>query len=349
MVSIATKKWLSLVGLIALVVFPFVNRDPFTLFIFTVALLWAVAGLYLNLLVGYGGVFFISPMVFIAVAGYASGWLSLAPGSPACPTHSGCLGLHPFVTIIIGAAFAVIFSFPFSLVSTRLKGLYMALYSVIFTLFLGAIASQFNPLIFYWTGGPGGLSQLPDIVVGGFEFRSLNGVAYYYLELSVLVVAALILSVFLKSKFGLAMRSLRDAEEYSSTLGVNSLKVKVLAFMIAAFFMGIAGGIWVHFFSSIQPGFSNTSWVVFFLGVLFFGGIGTFVGPIVGSFVLVSIDQNLTIFGPWRHIILGVAVLAVLLVAPEGIVGRIQRSLAARRGKGVEAVHKVLLQRATDA
>ena len=345
----------SLIAIVGLIVFPFVNPDPFTLFIFILALLWATVALYLNLLIGYGGIFFIAPMIFVAVGAYSSAWLSLPSDSATCPI-SGCAGLHPFQSITIGAALAVVSSFAISLLSTRIRGLYMALYSLVFLLFLGSIAIQTHPVVFYWTGGAAGLSDVPDIVVGDFGFRSLGGIAYYYLELGILIVAAVVLYALLKSNFGLAFRSLRDGETLAATLGINVLKMRVYAFMISAFFMGIAGGIWVHFFSSV--GMTGTggaaiggpfapSWIFFFLTILVYGGLGTFVGPIVGAFVLITLDQNLLIFGVWRNIIIGATVIAVLLIAPAGIVGKIQNYLAARKGESTATVPRILLERAT--
>ena len=350
-----SKKRLSTIAIAVLIIFPFVNPDPFTLFIFTVALLWAIVALNLNILIGYGGIFFISPMIFVAVAGYASAWLSLPTGAPTCPAHEGCLGLHPFQSILIGATLAAIFSFAFSLLSTRLRGLYMALYSLVFTLFLGTVAVQSHPAIFYWTGGPNGMGQLPDIVVGGFEFRSLNGIAYYYLELTILIISALVLTALLKSRIGLALRTLRDAETYSTILGVNPLKIKVYVFAITAFFMGIAGGVWVHFFSSIQVagtaggavgGPWSPSWINFFLIILVYGGLGTFVGPVVGSFILVLLEQNLKIYGAWGPVIIAATVIGVLLITPEGVVGRIQNYFAAKRGEHPITIPRVLLEKA---
>ena len=333
----------ALLGLLAAIVFPFVNPDPFSTFVFFLVFTNAVVALYLNLLVGYGGIFFVSPMIFVGIGGYTAAWLSSTGG------------FEPWVSLGVGALAAVISSFIFSLLSGRLRGLYMVLYSVVFTLLLGALVIQSDPRIFYWTGGPIGLSDLRDLSLAGinfgsFEYRGVqSGIPYYYFALGVLIASVLILWKLLRTRFGLAFRSLRDAEVYSSTLGVDSYRLKIGAFLIASFFMGLMGGLQAHFFSNINPTTYSVDWILHYLTILVYGGIGTFAGPIVGSAILVTLSQNLSIYGAWRFVVIGITVILTLLLIPGGIVGKIEEFRAKRSGGSLMPVPKILLRRLAES
>lgn len=324
---------LALIGLLAAVVFPLVNPDPFSTFILILVFTNAVVALYLNLLIGYGGVFFVGPMIFVGIGGYTAAWLSSKGG------------LEPWASLGVGAAAAVITSFIFSLLSVRLKGLYMVLYSTVFTLLLGAIAIQSDPRIFFWTGGPLGLFDIRDLEIAGIGLRSFGGILYYYLGLGTLIGSALILRKLLRTRFGLAFRSLRDAEVYSSTLGVNSYRLKIGAFLIASLFMGLIGGIQAHFFAAIGPTTWTVDWILHYLTILVYGGFGTFAGPIVGAAILVTLSQNLSIYGAWRFVVIGITVILTLLIIPSGIVGKIEELRARRKGGVLTPIPKVLLQK----
>lgn len=325
---------LALLALLAAVIFPAVNPDPFSIFILILVFTYAVVALYLNLLIGYGGIFFVSPMIFVGIGGYTAAWLSSKGG------------FEPWGSLGIGAAVAVISSFIFSLLSGRLKGLYMALYSVVFGLLLGSLAVQSIPQIFYWTGGPIGLTDVRDLEIGGIALRSFGGVPYYYFSLGILIVSALVLRKLLRSKFGLAFRSLRDAEVYASAMGVDAYRLKILAFLTAAFFMGLMGGIQAHFFADINPTTWGIDWILNYLTILVYGGLGTFAGPIVGATVFVILSQNLSTYGAWRFVVIGVTVILTLLIIPSGIIGRIEEFRAAKKGRSLTPVPKVLFHKA---
>lgn len=316
--------WL-LIALGALAAYPLTRPPTFVIFLLVLIVLYAVFASYFNFLIGYGGILFITPMTLYALGGFIAAFFSRR------------ILVDPLLAILIGGVVGLIGSFAFSLLSTRLRGLYMALFSVVITLVIRSIFIRHDILpIQYVTGGSRGHLDIPDIVVAGYAFRSGGGVAYLYLGIIVLVVSLFVLRRLLRSNFGLALRSVRDAETYASTLGVNVFRTKILAFMVAGFFLGIVGGILSHYLAAIGPDDRfNVYWVFFFLTVVLFGGIGTFLGPIVGVAILVPLDFYLTIYGPWRLIIVGIIIVLTMLIAPAGIIGRLQ-SLVRGRAPGLE-------------
>jgi branched-chain amino acid transport system permease protein len=303
---------------IVLAVYPLVAEQGYVTYVLLVVLAYSIVGLYYNLLLGYLGIPFLGPMVPFAVGGYTAGYLALN-------------GYDPFVGIAVGSIFAAGSGFAFSLPSMRLRGLYMALYSLVFTLFFQQlIYRQDVPLLFHIFVGAIGQNTIPDIKLGGFAWRLGDGVAYFYLALALLVGSAVFLKRLLNSRFGVAFKGVRDAEVYAAALGIGIFRVRIIAFAISSFFIGLAGALLTLYYGAIGPTILDTSNMLLFFALVVFGGLGTFFGPIAGSFILVPIDNYLTVYGAYRLLTWGAAILFVVLIAPEGAVGKAEKLLRGR-------------------
>ncbi len=315
---IARSIILLIILLVGLIVYPFVAQQAYLTYTLILILLYSVIGLYYNLLMGYSGIPFLGPLVPYAIGGYTTGFLALN-------------GYNPFAAIAVGTIMAGLSSFAFSLLSMRLRGLYMALYSFVFVLFLQQlIVRQDIPLLFHFFLGGIGQSGIPDITLGGFEWRQGAGLGYYYLAILIFVISALILKRILDSPFGAAFRGIRDAETYSSTLGVGVFRMKILAFLVSSAFIGLVGAVLTLFYGAIGVDVLDTSNMLVFLTMLVFGGLGTFFGPLVGALALVPLNNYLTSFGAWRILVWGLAILVVVIVAPVGIVGKVEQFVRKR-------------------
>jgi branched-chain amino acid transport system permease protein len=308
-----------IIFLVALAIYPFVAENAYFTYTLILVLLYSVLGLYYNLLMGYLGVPFLAPMVPYAVGGFTAGYLALN-------------GFNPFLGMAAGAILAALSSLGYSLLSNRLRGLYMALFSFVSVLFFQQlIVRQDVPALFHIFVGAVGQNAIPDITLGGFEWRLSDGVSYYYFSIVIFVVSALILKKILDSRFGAAFRGIRDAEVYASTLGVSVLRMKVLAFMISCFFIGLVGSILTFFYGAIAFTVLDLSNMLVFFTMLVFGGLGTFFGPLVGAILLVPLNNYMTAYGAWRLLAWGLAVLIVVLIAPAGIVGKVGAFVRGRR------------------
>jgi branched-chain amino acid transport system permease protein len=304
--------------MLGLIIYPFVAQQAYLTYTLMLILLYSVIGLYYNLLMGYSGIAFLGPLVPYAIGGYTAGFLTLN-------------GYNPFVGIAVGTIMAGLSSLAFSLLSMRLRGLYMALYSFVFVLFIQQlIVRQDIPLLFHFFQGGIGQSGIPDITLGGFEWRLGAGLGYYYLSIAIFVVSALILKRILDSPYGAAFRGIRDAETYASTLGVGVFRMKILAFLVTSVFIGLVGAVLTLFYGAIGLDVLDTSNMLVFLTMLVFGGLGTFFGPLVGALALVPLNNYLTSFGPLRILVWGIAILAVVIVAPMGIVGKLEQFMKKR-------------------
>ena len=308
-----------MIPLAILAAYPSVAEQGYLTYTLILILIYSIIGLYYNMLLGNVGIPFLGPMIPYAVGGYTAGYLALND-------------YDPLVGILIGSFFAAGSGFGFSLLSNRLRGLYMALYSLVFTLFFHQlIVRQDIPALFHIFVGAIGQNTIPDITLGGFRWRLGDGVAYYYLAIALFAASAVFLKVMLNSRFGVAFKGVRDAEVYAASLGIGILRVKVIAFAVSSFFIGLAGGFLTIFYQAIGPSILDTSNMLLFFSMVVFGGLGTFFGPVAGAFILVPLNNYLTTYGAWRLFAWGLAILLVVLIFPEGAVGRIER-LVRRRG-----------------
>jgi branched-chain amino acid transport system permease protein len=106
--------------------------------------------------------------------------------------------------------------------------------------------------------------------------------------------------------------------------------MKILAFMVTSVFIGLVGAVLTLFYGAIGLDVLDTSNMLVFLTMLVFGGLGTFFGPLVGALALVPLNNYLTSFGPLRILVWGIAILAVVIVAPMGIVGKLEQFMKKR-------------------
>jgi branched-chain amino acid transport system permease protein len=310
------------VPLVALLAYPLVAEQGYLTYVLVLILSYAIIALYYNMLLGYLGIPFLAPLVPYAVGGYTVGYLTLN-------------GWNPFAGLLVGCIFAAGSGFAFSLLSMRLRGLYMALYSLVFTLFFQNLITRqdIRPLFDVFVGAIG-QNNIPDITLGGFKWRLFDGVAYYYFALAMLVVSAIVLKKVLDSRFGIAFKGVRDAEVYAASLGIGIYRVKIVAFAISCFFIGLAGGLLTLFYGAIGATILDTGNMLLFFSMVVLGGLGTFFGPVAGAFVMVPLNNYLTEYHAWRFLAQGLAVLLVVLIFPEGVVGRVERFVRGRMMKG---------------
>ena len=187
-----------------------------------------------------------------------------------------------------------------------------------------------------WTGAGEGI-----VVRGGLPFRRLELDQFFYYAYLVLVLLTTGAVLWLeRSKFGYGLRAIRDDEEAASSLGVNATRLKLLAFGLSSFFAGAAGCIYAHQASFVSPA------DVFTLGIsikslvyALVGGAGTVLGPLVGAALMELVNMALTTsaLGTYQidRIVFGALLIVVVLAAPRGVVGLVERGWARwRRGRG---------------
>jgi branched-chain amino acid transport system permease protein len=270
------------------------------------AMLMGMLALSLNLVVGFGGLVSMCHAAFFGLAGYM-----LAFMTPESAGASIWLSL-PVALLVTGAVAAII-----GALSLRTRGIYFIM-----------VTLAFGEMLFYLFhdtkigGGSDGMYIYfkPELALGGLTLLDLeSNRAFYYLVLTLLVGAALVVSGLARSPFGHALAAARDNERRARSLGFPVLRLRLTAFVISGMIAGLAG-----YFSAAQFGFVAPQMLGWHLSatvlvMVVLGGMASIIGPIVGAFALLGLEELLkTSFEYWK-LIKGLIIIALVLLLPGGL------------------------------
>ena len=304
-----------LAGSILLALIPIFIRDAYILNVLIISLVFAVLAASWNLICGYTGIFTFGHQAFFGIGGYVSSLLAMKAG------------ISPWLGLIIGGAVAAFLSFLIGLPTLRLRA---APYIAIMTLAFSEIARITCMNLVDLTRGEMGLwgiPNFPDVTIpllGTITFTGGVRIPYYYLILIIFMIAMLVFHFTFNSHVGLAFRAIRDSQDAAESLGTHVTYYKLLAFVLSAFFAGVAGSFYAHYILILTP----TS--VFPVGIMieimamtFIGGFGTFLGPVLGAFILTVGLEYLRFMGDYRFITYGILVVLVVLFMPQGLAKKV--------------------------
>jgi branched-chain amino acid transport system permease protein len=308
---------------IVAVVFPaFEGGDSFVMYTATQALVYGLAIISLNLLVGFGGQISLGHAGFLAIGGYAAALLAIhVSGIPV-----------PVEILAAGAATAVI-GFLLGLPTGRLRGHYLAIVTLGFGVAIPQIALNWTSL----TLGRTGLT-VPPPRIGNTIFPTATEL--YYFSLIVLAVCLLAIFSILASSTGRAFASVRDSEPAAAAMGINVNATKVLLFTTSAFFAGVAGDLDAHLQGLVSPDSFPFSLSLFFLAAVVVGGLASVWGSLAGAIVLAVIEAKTSSSSGYEPVILGGAVVVLLLLLPGGLAdlpGAALHAVRRWRGRGWRA------------
>lgn len=166
-------------------------------------------------------------------------------------------------------------------------------------------------------GGTGGLRGVEAPILWGIDF--LDPIPYYYLTLFVVGVCLLILYRIEKSRIGLTLHAIHWKTPLAESVGVDTWRYRALAFIVGSFFVGVAGGLKVHYLGSVTPNQAAIGFMVFILIWVIVGGYNKFYGPIIGVMVLTVFDESIRTFEVLRPAIYGVVLILSVLFLPLGL------------------------------
>lgn len=306
------------------VVFPaFEGGDSFVMYTATQALVYGLAVVSLNLLIGYGGQISLGHAGFVAIGAYTAALLS--QHAPTLPVPVEVLAAGT-VTAIVG--------FVLGLPTGRLRGHYLAILTLGFGLAIPQLALNWSGVT---QGRTGIVVQAPRIA--NTVFPSPTDV--YYFALIVLVICLAAIFSILASSSGRAFASVRDSEAAAAAMGINVNATKVVLFIISAFFAGVAGDLSAHLQGLVSPDSFPFSLSLFFFAAVVVGGLASVWGSLAGAIVLAVVEAKTSNSSGLEPVVLGGAVVVALLVAPGGladlgrrVAGALQ-SLASRRAAPV--------------
>ena len=258
--------------------------------------LYILMGMGLNLEVGLAGLLDLGFVAFFAVGAYATAILT-ADSPHALASYTAFPSLSYWTAMPIAVLASVVVGVLFGIPVLGVRGDYLA----VATMGLGEIvrvivqSDMAAPLL----GGAQGILQIPKPRIGGYELA--DPVQLFYLTLAASAVAAYIAWRLENSRLGRAWMAVRDDEDVAQALGINLVKVKLLAYGLGAAFAGLAGSIFAVMLTSVYPSSFQLLVSINVLALIIVGGMGSLPGVMVGATALVGLPELLREFGEFRY------------------------------------------------
>lgn len=273
---------------------------------------YASLALGLNLVVGFAGLLNIGYIAFFGIGAYIYAMLA-----------SPHFGLHlPIIIVIPIAAFvSVVFGLLFALPTLRLRGDYLAVVTLGFGAIVELVANNAVPL----TNGPNGIFGIDPAEIFGLRFTDMVG--YYYL---MLVAAATMVFLTLRlggSRIGRSWAAIREDEAAARASGIDTVRLKLLAFTLSAAAAGAVGPIFAASQGYIGPMQLTLDASVLVLTIVIVGGTGSVRGAILGAVLLILIPEVLRDLAGARFIVVGATMVLVMIVRPQGLIPPTARPL----------------------
>jgi branched-chain amino acid transport system permease protein len=317
--------WIALIllGVGALLVAPLLLGSVISQVLGTV-LIYVLLGVGLNIVVGYAGLLDLGYVFFFAVGAYSTALLTGAQlntftgsGPPAVSADLNFYLAIPIV-LVIAAAAGLLIGAPV----LRLRGDYLALV----TLGLGEMVTVLvrSPWLVPLVGGPNGMRGVSDAAIAGFGFRTPQH--FYYLALAFVFLAIFVSRRLYTSRIGRAWTAMREDEQTADAMGVSTTRFKLLAFAMGGAIGSLGGAMFAVQIGSLTPASFEVQVSILVLGLVILGGLGSLPGVVIGALVLVGLPGLLREFEEYRGLAYGAALVAVMILRPQGLVPNVRRS-----------------------
>ncbi len=266
-----------------------------------IAGIFFVALLGLDVLMGYCGQVSLGHAAFMATGAYTTAIAVLK------------FGLPPIVGVALGIVFSLGCATVLSLVTSRLRGHYLALATMAFGLLVDSLASGLPDV----TGGASGMTGIPSFSILGFSFDGSE--ANYYLVWGIVIASLVALTMVLRSDFGRTLRAIRTDQVAAMALGIDVPRYKLYAFLIAAGFASVAGSLLAFDFHFLSPDMVGTSQSFLIVTMLVVGGEATLVGPVVGVVLLTLLPTVFQFLANYKTLASGLLLVLAMLYFPGGL------------------------------
>jgi branched-chain amino acid transport system permease protein len=295
-----------LAGVLVLLVLPQV-LGLFLSEVMTIVGLYVLLGLGLNIVVGFAGLLDLGYVAFFAIGSYTVAILT----SPELGFFDWNFWQALPLAILFGVLAGVILGVPV----LKMRGDYLA----IATLGFGEIIRimVLSDFLRPWLGGAQGIGKIPKAEIAGFEFATPQEI--YYLILAGCALVGFISWRLRDSRLGRAWMAVREDEDVAQAMGINLVATKLLAFATGAGFSALSGAIFATKLGSVYPHSFNVMISINILCVIIVGGMGSMPGVAVGALALVGLPELLREFADYRLLVYGAALMAMMLLRPEGL------------------------------
>ena len=269
------------------------------------ALCFALFACAFNLLIGYVGLLSFGHAVFLGAAGYGA-------------AHSAKIwGFPPELAISFGTAVAAALGVVIGSLAIRSKGIYFANITLAFAQMVYFFSLQAS-----FTGGEDGIQSVPrGTLLGVLDLRET--LTLYFVVLAIFLVGFLLIYRAIHSPFGQVLKAIRENEPRAISLGYRAEQYKLLAFVLSATFAGLAGATKALVFqlASLTDVHWTMSGEVVLMTLL--GGLGTVFGPVVGAFIVVTLENYLAQLGAWVTVVQGAIFVVCVLTFRRGVIGEL--------------------------
>jgi branched-chain amino acid transport system permease protein len=306
--------------LLAALLYPVVNPwSPYTQGVALLMFLLAVQASSWNIISGYAGYTSLGHSMFLGLGSYTVAIIAL---------HTG---VNPLWIAPLGGVTAMIVATLAGWVVLRTRGHAFVIITIALLLAAQILAVNLRGL----TNGSDGITvALP------FWSKDFQNIPFYYAFLLLLVLTVLFSGWIRRTKFGTGLVAIREDEGKAAAIGVNTTRFKVLGYAASSFFIGVAGGVYAYFITFLNPlgGFAILGSVMIVLAALL-GGRGTLYGPVAGAFLVQLLNEEATVFGGGtgtRVLLMGLALVAVVLFLPAGLLPTVQKAWRKRHPVAVE-------------
>lgn len=273
--------------------------------------IYSILGLSLNLVVGYTGLLSVTQAAFYGIGAYVTAILLTN------------FGMNFFTSIILGIALTAVVSLLIGYVLSRFKGDYYALGSFGFNIIVFSIFLNWQSL----TRGPLGIPGIPRPEIFGFTFS--DNLSFLALVLVAAVLVYLLCQAITGSSFGRVLKAIREDEEGIKVFGYNTLRYKLVIFVIAASMASVAGAFFASYITFIDPSTFVLNESIFILAIVILGGLASNKGAVLGAVCLILLPEILRFVGfpsdiaaQMRQVTYGVILILLMLYRPEGLIGK---------------------------
>lgn len=281
--------------------------------------IYSILTVSLNLVVGFTGLLNIGHAAFFGIGAYTSALLALN-------------GYPYFAAMLLGAIAAGIGGLLIGIPTLRLRGDYLAIATLGFGEIIRSIMKNWTSV----TRGPLGIPGIPKPSFFGYQFAQ----PLTHLIFAVIILAIIIFIVhrLVHSPFGRVLRAIREDEVAAKALGKNVIKYKLTALVIGAAFAGIAGSLYAHYITFIDPSSFTLVETILILSMVVLGGLASIPGSVVGAAILVLLPEplrflqfNVSSIAAIRQMLYSVLLICIMVFKPSGLIG--ERRLIAKTGK----------------
>ncbi|WP_312112290.1 branched-chain amino acid ABC transporter permease [Brevibacillus reuszeri] len=278
---------------------PFLTNN-YWLDVATLALFYIVLAQGLNVVVGFAGLLDLGYAAFFAVGAYTTGILMTVYQWSFWMTLPVSMAIAAVVGVIIGAP------------TLRLRSDYLAIVTLGFGEIIRILAINLDI-----TGSASGIYGIPRPSIGSYVLA--GQMDFYYLILIIAILAVLAVKRLGSSRIGRAWMYIREDEDAAEAMGINRIKMKLLAYSIGAVIGSLGGSVFAVKMSAIAPlSFSFTQSIMILLAVVL-GGLGSIPGVVLGAVLVIALPELLRSVEDWRYLIFGVALVAMMLFRPQGL------------------------------